>query len=72
MSYRKINVAGKSYEYVVGQTHVKIKGLGAWPKEEVGEYDTDHGEPTFVQVRPGHVAQKILSLTAVNKEEYAA
>lgn len=29
MSYRKIIVEGKEYEYVIGNTHVKIKGLGA-------------------------------------------
>lgn len=37
MSYRKIKVDGIQYEYVVGKTHVKIKGIGVWPKEEVGE-----------------------------------
>lgn len=36
MSYRKINVDGKEYEYTVGKTHVKVKGVGVWPKEEVG------------------------------------
>lgn len=36
MSYRKIAVDGKEYEYVVGRTHVKVKGVGVWPKEEVG------------------------------------
>lgn len=37
MSYRKITVDGIQYEYVVGKTHVKIKGIGVWPKEEIGE-----------------------------------
>ena len=36
MSYRKITVDDKPYQYVIGKTHVKIKGVGAWPKEEVG------------------------------------
>ena len=37
MSYRKITVDGKEYEYTIGHTHVKVKGVGVWPKEEVGE-----------------------------------
>lgn len=37
MSYRKITVDGKEYEYTIGRTHVKVKGVGVWPKEEVGE-----------------------------------
>jgi len=37
MSYRKITVDGKEYEYTVGRTHVKVKGVGVWLKEEVGE-----------------------------------
>ena len=36
MSYRKIVVDGKTYEYVVGKTHVKVKGLGVWPNQEMG------------------------------------
>lgn len=37
MAYRKITVDSKSYQYVVGKTHVKVKGVGVWPKEQVGE-----------------------------------
>lgn len=37
MSYRKITVDGKEYKYTIGRTHVKVKGVGVWPKEEVGE-----------------------------------
>ena len=37
MSYRKITVDGNEYEYVVGKSHIKVKGVGVWPKEEVGE-----------------------------------
>lgn len=37
MSYRKITVDGQEYEYTIGRTHVKVKGVGVWPKEEVGE-----------------------------------
>lgn len=35
--YRKITVAGNVYEYVVGRSHTKIKGLGVWPNSEIGE-----------------------------------
>jgi hypothetical protein len=36
MSYRKIIVDGNEYEYTVGKTHIKIKGMGVFPKEEHG------------------------------------
>lgn len=31
MSYRKIEVNGKKYEYVVGKTNIKIKEVGVFP-----------------------------------------
>lgn len=37
MSYRKVKIGDVQYEYVVGKTHVKVKGIGAFPKEEVGQ-----------------------------------
>ena len=37
MSYRKITVDGKVYEYTVGDTHLKVKGVGVFPKEEFGK-----------------------------------
>lgn len=37
MSYRKIEVKGKTYEYTVGRTHTKIKGIGAFLNQEIGE-----------------------------------
>jgi hypothetical protein len=46
--YRKIDVNGKTYEYVVGRNKeidptygkmLKIKGLGIWPASEVGKID---------------------------------
>jgi hypothetical protein len=40
MSYRKISVNGKVYEYSIGRTHTKIKGLGAFKNEEVGQVQT--------------------------------
>lgn len=70
MSYRKLNVKGIDFEYVIGKSHVKVKGIGAWPKEEVGErywHDCGCGEgfdcpDSFeqIQVKPRHVANKIV------------
>jgi hypothetical protein len=36
MSYRKIVVSGNAYEYVIGKTHVKVKGVGLFLKSEWG------------------------------------
>lgn len=55
MSYRKITVDNVEYEYVVGKTHVKVKGVGSWQKREVGHV-IDENE---VRVQPMHVAEKI-------------
>ena len=55
MSYRKITVDNVEYEYVVGKTHVKVKGVGSWQKSEVGHV-IDENE---VRVQPMHVAEKI-------------
>lgn len=40
MSYRKLEVNGATYEYVVGRSHVKVRGPGfskVIPKSEVGQ-----------------------------------
>ena len=37
MHYRKITVDDKVYEYVVGSNTVKVKNVGIWPKEQIGE-----------------------------------
>lgn len=36
MSYRKIEVNGKTYEYVIGQVNTKIKGIGVFNTLEIG------------------------------------
>lgn len=50
MSYRKIEVNDKIYEYVVGKVNTKIKGVGVFDNEEIAgrvnpepgfEYDYD-------------------------------
>jgi len=56
MAYRKIEVLGTTYEYIVGKTHLKIKGLGAWWNSEVGK---NMGDDVY-SVTPAHVREKIL------------
>ncbi len=51
MAYRKIKVNGKEYEYVVGRSNVKVKGLGVWSKHEVGQVLDEHD----IQVTPAHI-----------------
>lgn len=36
MSYRKINIAGKTFEYVIGKSHTKIKGIGVFENVNIG------------------------------------
>lgn len=40
MSYRKINVDGKTYLYTIGAKHIKIRGVGLFLVSE-------HGNPLF-------------------------
>lgn len=42
MSYRKIEVDGTVFEYSIGKTHTKIRGVGAYKNEDVGKKVT-HG-----------------------------
>ena len=37
MSYRKITVNGQQYEYVVGKKNTKIKDIGVFDNEIIGE-----------------------------------
>lgn len=37
MSYRKIEVDGKVFEYSIGRTHTKIRHVGAFKNEEIGK-----------------------------------
>lgn len=37
MSYRKISVNGRPYEYVIGATHLKVKGLDPVKIEDIGQ-----------------------------------
>lgn len=56
MSYRKITVEGKQYEYVIGKAYLKIKELGLFKTSEIG--NRLGGTSIFV-VTPGTVAKVI-------------
>lgn len=36
MAYKKITVGGTVYEYAIGRSHVKIKGVGVALKADIG------------------------------------
>jgi hypothetical protein len=52
MSYRKIEVDGQIFEYSVGKSHTKIRGIGSYFNAEVGYVISDEE----VRVRPSDVA----------------
>jgi hypothetical protein len=66
MSYRKIEVDGNVFEYSIGKTHTKIRGVGAYKNEDVGKvYDisdyccADWETYKALQVRPSDLASFI-------------
>jgi hypothetical protein len=67
MAYRTINVDGTEYEYTVGRTHLKVKGVGVAAIGEVGKSGRnpyDHHSTlglnnTDVMVTPGDVSKWI-------------
>ncbi len=77
MSYRKIEVDGIGYEYTVGRTHVKVKGLGVALTEDVGRKvdvvnycdchpscDVVESETKKIAVQPADVARWIRSMVS--------
>jgi hypothetical protein len=68
MSYRSITVDGTKYQYVIGQTHVKVKGVDVWPKEEVGKKVTIHQQceccgEWMSELYSSHVDPQVLTVT---------
>ena len=69
MSYRKIEVDGQVFEYSIGNTHTKIRGVGSYKNENVGKVESvvmynalaDEFETEYrsVQVRPSDLASFI-------------
>jgi len=66
--YRKIIVKEVAYEYVIGKTHTKIKGLGVFPNSELGHMVVVQqtceccGEPLSV-LYPSHIDPVRMSIT---------
>jgi hypothetical protein len=59
MSYRKITVDEKTYEYVIGKTHLKIKGFGLFENSKIGNFIVNGGPREQYLVTPGTVAKVI-------------
>lgn len=61
MGYRKIDVDGVEHQYTVGRTHVKVRGIGATPKELVAGYTGPVREKEFrqIKVEPHMIADHI-------------
>ena len=55
MSYRKVTVDGQLYEYLVGRSYIKIKGVGAFDKYKVGYVINDR----VTKVSPAHIVAVI-------------
>lgn len=58
MTYRKVEVNGQVYEYVIGKTVVKVKGVNIWPKSKVGDRVRSYPEDKYI-VGPGHIKEMI-------------
>lgn len=66
MSYRKITVDNKEYEYTVGKKYTKVKGLGIYKNSEIGDsvaLDTKWVTEKFI-VAPYNVANAIKGIYA--------
>lgn len=57
MSYRKITVNGTQYQYSIGKTHTKIKGLPVFENSQIGDQISDTQD--YV-VTPYNVSNAIL------------
>ena len=68
MTYRNISVNGRQYEYVIGATYLKVKGLDPVSVEKVGQvWDVikldDGTEKKLYTVTPKNVRDYIQSFT---------
>lgn len=69
MSYHKIEVDGTEYQYTIGKAYVKVRGLGAWLKEDIGvKVDRDFEGDGYgtVEVYPSHIVSKIRETVRLN------
>ena len=84
MSYRKIEVNGKSYEYVIGKTNTKIKDIGVFLNDRIGEgiayyeqcscaaegYENCYeGDPQFLLGNKGAVTPSVIRKLILNNEK---
>lgn len=60
MSYRKINVNGTEYEYTIGETFTKVRGLDAFKNSDIG--DPIVGVKDQFYVTPYNVKNAILGV----------
>lgn len=58
MSYRDLEIGGEIYQYTIGKTHTKIRGIGAFSNEDIG---TPTGDDR-VKVGPAEV------IAVINRE----
>jgi hypothetical protein len=72
MSYRKITVEGTEYQYTIGKTFVKLRGVGVFPKDKIfglaGDYGYNSNTDSFrcdmgsaYGITPADIRQLILS-----------
>jgi hypothetical protein len=59
MTYRTIEVNNKVYEYTIGKTHTKIKNVGVFLNETIGEVQKNEQ----VSVKPSDLKAIIEKLT---------
>lgn len=67
MSYRKLEVEGQVFEYSIGKTHTKIRGVGAYTNDEVGKFSVNQSQQWYdlgyrdfsFQVKPSDIASFI-------------
>ncbi len=78
MSYRKIEVDGNMFEYSIGKTHTKIRGVGAFANGDVGIRVQKYWSGELfndIQVRPSDIAafikQNNLKVKSENKRRKA-
>lgn len=63
MSYRKLVVNESNFEYSIGKTHTKIRHVGVWPNEEIGQWysikDNNGDMIRIFQIRPSDISHFI-------------
>jgi hypothetical protein len=58
MGYRVLEIGDRKYEYVIGRSHTKVKGLGAFENSIIGEYEQPDSQGR-VKITPAILARAI-------------